>query len=156
RENIVSAFSKLNPFIREQNAILDNLGEIETIGELVYFDQQMDDETQRSHFNRNTRQNLRKLRQVSSVIEGRSSQDIETFIQIYHATMDRLNAKKVFYFGHEYFKELMDSKLVDCKILFAVHNDTKDVIAAAFLTRSQEICQLELMGTNAEYFNLGP
>ena len=155
-ENIVTAFSRLNPFLNGQAKVLEALGQIETIGELIYFDQQMDDETQKSHYNKNTRRTLKKLRQTASVIEGKSPSDIDTFIEIYHNTMRRLNAKEVFYFGHDYFNELIDSEQINSKILFAVHNETKDIIAAAFVTHSGEICHLELVATNEDYFKYSP
>src|SRR5690606_36198004 len=70
KEKIVSAFSKLNPFIQGQDLILDSIGTVETIGELVYFDQGMDDLEQTSHYNRNTRQSLKKLRREARVKQG--------------------------------------------------------------------------------------
>lgn len=157
KENkIVSVFTKLNPFIDGQDLVLDGMGTIETIGELVYFDQSMDEETQKSHYNRNTRQSLKKLQRVATVLEGRTPEDIDNFVEIYHKTMDRLNAKGIFYFDPGYFKGLMDSKMLNCKLWFAHHNETRDIIAAAFVTQTGAICHLELMGTNEEYFNLSP
>lgn len=156
KENIVAAFSKLNPFIQGQDFILDSIGTIETIGELIYFDQGMDDLEQTSHYNRNTRQSLKKLRRSATVEEGRESKDIDSFIPIYHDTMDRLNANDLFYFPREYFQSLMESTLVDCKFLMAIHNETKEIMASAFVTHSGEICHLELMGTNEKYLNLSP
>lgn len=155
-EKIVSAFSKLNPFIRNQNMVLKGLGQIECIGELIYFNQQMDDETQKSHYNKNTRRTLKKLQEMATVEENKSPEDIAAFVQLYHNTMDRLNAKTLFYFGQDYFEQLMDSKLFDCKILSAKHRETKDIIAAGFISCSGEICHLELMATNEEYFKYGP
>ena len=155
-KNIVSVFSKLNPFVQGQDQILNSMGTIETIGELVYFDQTMDEVTQKSHYNRNTRQSLKKIQRVATVVESSTPDDIDIFVEIYHKTMDRLNANKVFYFDHDYFRELMGSDLVNCKLWFARHNATNDIIAAAFATQTGEICHLELMATNEEYFNLSP
>lgn len=155
-EGIVSAFSKLNPFIRYQDRFLQSMGTIENIGELVYFDQTMEDAPQLSQYNRNTRQSLKKLQRLAYVREADGPGDIQNFIEIYHRTMDRLNANKIFYFDRDYFQELMESQLLSCKIWFAIHHETKDIIACAFATQTGEICHLELMGTNEAYFNLSP
>lgn len=155
-ENIISVFSKLNPFIKGQNLILKGLGQVELVGELIYFNQEMDDETQRSHYNKNTRRTLKKLRETATVRVSNSVEDIPAFVELYHATMNRLNAKDVFYFDHDYFAHLIDSELVDCKFLFATDNETKDIIAASFVAHSSEICHLELVATNENYFKYGP
>ncbi|RYC51438.1 GNAT family N-acetyltransferase [Flagellimonas olearia] len=155
-ENIITAFSKLNPFIKGQDEVLNALGNIEAIGELVYFDQQMDDETQKSFYSRNTRRSLKKLRQTATVVERKTPKDIDDFIKIYHQTMDRLGAHKKFYYGNEYFDRLVNSNLFNCKILFAIDDETKETIAAAFATHSCEICHLELICTNEDFSKYGP
>ena len=155
-ENIISVFSKLNPFIPEQDNVLKSLGSIEQIGELVYFDQGLDDETQKSHYNKNARRSVNKLRKYAHVKIADTEMEIDFFIQMYYATMDRLNAKNLFYFKKEYFVNLLNSKLFDAKILLAIDNETNEIMGGALCTSSNHICHIELVCTNDKYFKSSP
>lgn len=155
-ENIVSAFSKLNPFIKGQDVVLGSLGTIECIGELIYFDQKMDDETQKSYYRKNARRDLNKLRKTVHVKTADTAQEIDGFIEMYYATMNRLNAKDLFYFDKQYFLNLLNSDLFDAKILLAIHNETNDVMGGILCTSSYQICHIELVCTNEVYYKQSP
>lgn len=156
KENIVSVFSKLNPYIKNQKKILNALGDIQKIGELIFFDQHLDDETQTAQYKRNTRQKLKQLRQVCTVKHVEGDVGVSNFIKLYHANMDRLEAKAMFYFGKEYFDSLLNSDMMEAKVVLAIHNETKDIMGGVFCVKTKEIVHIELAGTDASYFKESP
>ncbi|RDY57578.1 GNAT family N-acetyltransferase [Flagellimonas nanhaiensis] len=156
KEKIVTVFSKLNPYIPMQNTILENIGQTENVGELVYFDQTANDEDQCSAYNRNTRQILKKLKKTSKVKVGNTESDIETFIAHYHKSLDRLKAKQLFYFGAQYFKTLAESDFFSSEVLFTVDSETDEIMAGALLIQSKKIAHIELAFSVEKYFKSSP
>ncbi len=156
QENIVSIFSKLNPYIKNQKEIIGSLGEIEQASELAFFDQQINEEEQTRQYNRNTRQKIKQLRKIVIVKYAETKEDILKFIQLYHKSMERLNAKEIFYFQQDYFDILLNSKSLNAKILLAVHKDTKEIMGGVFCIQTKDIGHIELACTNELYFKESP
>ncbi len=154
--NIVSAYSKLNPFIEGQNGILNSIGKIEQMGELVFFDQTMESELQMGFYNRNTRQKIKQLKNMCTVKFAETEDEIDSFVELYHKGMDRLKAKDIFYFDRNYFNTLFKSKLFKANILLAINNETKDIMGGVFCLTSNEIAHIELACTNESYLRNSP
>ena len=158
KEKIVSVFSKLNPFIEDQEKILNSTSsKINTIGEIVYFDQQKDDESQLKDYNRNTKQKIKQLKKICSVdLVSNNDDNYHEFISLYHKGMKRLNAKSLFYFDDNYFSSLLNSDMLNAKMLIASHNETKEIMAGVFCVCTNDIAHIELAFTNEEYFKFSP
>lgn len=159
KENIISVFSKLNPFISNQESIIKTpFSKIETTGELVYFDQQMDDESQVKAYNKNTKQKIRQLKKNSTVsyITQIDSDDYKEFIYLYHKGMERLKAKELFYFNEDYFSTLLNSDILNAKMIVAKHNDTNEIMGGVFCVNSKSIVHIELAFTNELYYKFSP
>lgn len=155
-ENIVSVFSKLNPFITHQELIIKNLGSTAVSGPLAYFDQSMDDTSQTEYYNRNTRQKINQLKKICTVKTVNSDIDISKFKISYYESLDRLKAKELFYFTDDYFKTLFNSNMFESKIFLAIHNETKEIMAGALCIKSQNIVHIELAFTNYNYYQKSP
>ncbi|MCM4172564.1 hypothetical protein DHD32_13820 [Arenibacter sp. TNZ] len=155
-QNIVTAFSKLNPYLRNQSKILNKLGAIENIGELVYFDQQMDMDDQFLCYKKDTIRLIKKLKPIANYKFAENSEDIETFIAIYYNNLDRLKANKSFYYKKDYFETLINSDMADAKIILAIHNETGEVMAGVFYFGTKSITHIELACTNDKYYNISP
>lgn len=153
---IVSVFSKLNPFIKHQEQILNGLGNIEEVSEVLFFDQTQNEDSQLKVYNRNTRQKIRQLRDVSYVKEATSEEEIEDFISLYHKSMDRLDAKKMFYFEPDYFTVLRESDMTKAQIFLSIHKESNDIMAGVFCTQTSSIAHIELACTNEDYFKSSP
>lgn len=156
KERIVSVFSKLNPYIEKQKEILCSLGSIKSVGEIIYFDQNEDNTVQVGKYNRNTRQKIRQLRNTCSVKVAETEDEIGAFIKLYHQSMDKLNAKPIFYFDKEYFKTLLESAIVNSHILLARNNETNDIMGGVFYTKTKEIAHIELACTSEDYLKKSP
>lgn len=156
KEKVVTVFSKLNPYLPKQKLILQNVGQIETVGELVYFDQTISSEDQCAVYNRNTRQVIKKLRKGCEIRIGNLNNDLETFIAYYHKSLDRLKAKSIFYVDDHYFNTLSNSKLFKTEILFVIDCETEEIMAGAFLFETNEIAHIELAFTVEKFFKSSP
>ncbi|MBP0902484.1 hypothetical protein ACFSKN_02550 [Mariniflexile gromovii] len=156
KEQIVSVFSKMNPYIKTQEKILSGLFDIQTIGELIFFDQEMDNENQILSYKRNTKQRIAQLKNKCTIQEVIIEKDLQHFIDLYHDSMKRLNADKKFFFDENYFKTLSESKLFNTKLLIAINNSNKDIMAGVFCTNTKEIAHIELAFTNELYFKPSP
>jgi len=156
REKIVSAFSKLNPYLSQQSKTLANLGTIENVGELVYFDQQMELNEQILSYKKDTIRLIKKLKPISSFRFAENSEDIENFMAIYYSNLDRLNANSSFYHKKNYFEALLNSDMADAKIILAIHNETNEIMAGVLYFETKHISHIELACTNDEYYNKSP
>ena len=154
--NIVSVFSRLNPFIPEQENILKNCGEIVSQGKVVNIDISQNPEIQRQNFQKRLKTHINKSRRNCSIRKVSTPEDLEKFISIYHENMGRVNAKKYYYFDDDYFKKMLKSKDFKSEILLAINNDTDEVIAGCIFIITNNIVQYHLSGTKNEFLDLMP
>ncbi|MEE1963187.1 GNAT family N-acetyltransferase [Allomuricauda taeanensis] len=155
-ENIVSAFSKLNPYIDHQEIILENMGSIEQVGELLYIDLTTDPVLQRQSYRKSVKNDVNKLRRNFTVRVAETEEDLHTFIDIYSETMDRVSADERFILGQDYFDTLTKSKNFEVKVLLVVCNSSGEVAAGSLSIITNGIIQGELMGTKNKFLPASP
>ena len=155
-QNIISVFSRLNPFIKNQNIVLNNLGTLTQLSKVVYIDLKKSLEDQKSVFSKTTKRYINKTRKSCSVKIGNSKKDIATFIELYYENMDRVKAKKFYYFNETYFYNFFNSQDFKTDILFAIHDETNEVISAAMMIKTNDIIQYHISGTKNDYLGLTP
>ena len=156
KENIVSVFSKLNPYINHQESVLDKLGTIEQVGELLYIDLTTDAVLQRQAYRKSVKNDVNKLRRSFTVRIAQTKEDIEAFIGIYLETMERVSADERFILGQDYFDILTKSKNFEAKILLGVSNSTGEIAAGSLSIITNGIVQGELMGTKNKFLPMSP
>lgn len=149
--NIVSVFSRLNPYLPHQNIILRNLGEIKTKGDIVMIDLNKSLEGQRQQFQRRIKSHINSARNLCTIKKADSIGDINAFINLYYENMRRVNAKKSYFFNEEYFHKFRNIENSEIEILLASLNETKEVISGAMFLKTKGIIQYHLSGTNAEH-----
>ncbi|WP_298345911.1 peptidoglycan bridge formation glycyltransferase FemA/FemB family protein [uncultured Algibacter sp.] len=154
--NIISVFSRLNPYIANQKEILANLGALSMLGKVVNIDLTLDKIQQRQNYQRRLKNHVNKARRNCSIIETKKASDIYDFIKIYDENMIRVNAHESYYFEEDYFINLYKSKDFETEILFALDNETKKIIAGAMFFKVNNIVQYHLSGTKNEFLNLMP
>ena len=154
--NIVSVFSRLNPFLPLQHKVLENIGLIDKKGPIVIIDLAKDIELQRQEFSKRLKGQLNKARRCSHIIKVKSDEELHKFINIYHENMDRVNARSMYYFENEYFKDIAKSNSFKTETLLAVHNETGDVMGASMFFYRDSIVHYHLSGTKTEYLPLMP
>lgn len=153
---IIAVFSRLHPFIDEKGLMLEGLGQIVSLGKVVYIDLSKTLADQRAGYNRRLKTYLNKSRKLCTVIEGHSEEHIQTFIQLYLENMTRIGADESYHFNTDYYYKLLSSKDYESKLMLCKHNETQEIIAGAIFIKTGNIVQYHLSGLNEDYFNLQP
>ncbi|TYA71859.1 GNAT family N-acetyltransferase [Seonamhaeicola marinus] len=156
QEKIVSVFSRLNPFISVQKEILQDIGEIIELGNVVNIDLTKDVAEQRTLFSKTTKRYINKCRKAFDVRKGVSEEDLMTFMDLYYENMDRVNAKKHYYFSKEYFLDFIKSTDYETDVLMAIDKETQEIVSAAMMVKTNTIIQYHISGTRNAYLNLSP
>lgn len=157
-QNIISVFSRLNPFIENQDVTLKNIGQVIDLGNIVNIDLTKKIEEQYSLFSKSTKRHLNKTKTLFNVkISDKSQEDIDTFIQIYYENMDRVHAQKQYYFSRDYFTQLINNSSFDCDLVFAVCKKTNETASCLLSIKINKfIVQYHLSGTKNDYLHLSP
>lgn len=155
-EKIVSVFSRLNPFIENQNFSINGIGKIIELGSVVNIDLTKNVDDQRTIFSKTTKRYLNKCRKLCDVKISKEEEDINTFIDLYYENMDRVNAKKEYYFSKKYFFDFINSEDYETDVVFAIDKETKEIISAAMMVKTNKIIQYHISGTKNNYLNLSP
>ncbi len=156
KEKIVSVFSRLNPFISNQKEILYTIGETIELGNVVNIDLTKDVTEQRTIFSKTTKRYINKCRKIFEVKKSNSEEDLITFMDLYYENMDRVNAKKHYYFSKEYFLDFIKSEDYETDVLMAVNKESKEIVSAAMMVKTNSIIQYHISGTRNAYLNLSP
>ncbi|NNC50485.1 MAG: GNAT family N-acetyltransferase [Flaviramulus sp.] len=156
KENIVSVFSRLNPFINYQENLINGLGQIIKLGNIVNIDLTKNIEEQRTIFSKTTKRYLNKCRKLCYTKKSKEKKDINAFIEIYYENMKRVNAKQNYFFSEEYFFNFINSVDFKTEVLFVIHKETEDIICAAMMVKTNSIIQYHLSGTKTDYLSISP
>ncbi|MBC3846453.1 GNAT family N-acetyltransferase [Winogradskyella echinorum] len=153
---IVSVFSRLHPYIDNQETLLTGLGEVKTMSDVVCIDLTDTIENQRAKFNRRLKTYLNKSRKSCTVIEGNVDEHLETFVELYHENMRRVDADDSYFFSDKYYREIMTSSDFKSELMLCVHNETQTIIGGAIFIKKGDIVQYHLSGLSEAYFDLNP
>ena len=155
-QNIICVFSRMNPYMKHQELVLNKIGAFRTIQNIVNIDLTLSLDEQRSQYRRDTRSRVNKARRLFRVAKANSEEEINTFIAIYTETMEKLNADESYFFDRDYFFNFLDCDGFETDILIAIDLETGDAAAASMFVKTNDIIQYHLSGTKSEYFKLAP
>jgi hypothetical protein len=156
KKKIIAVFSRLNPFIKNQETILNTLGEVVKIGNIVNIDITKNLDSQRTLFSKTTKRYINKGNKLLEIKISKEKNDLKVFKKLYHENMDRVNANDEYYFSEEYFHELVNSTDFKMDILFAIDKQSGEIISAAMMIKTNKIIQYHLSGTKTAYLKLSP
>ena len=154
--NIVSVFSRLNPFIPMQEYILEGLGEIISPGNIINIDLTKDMEAQLREYHKRLRTYINKSRRLYSIKKAASTSDLAAFIELYHDNMRRVDAKPKYFFEADYFLKLLGSKSFQSELLLAISDKSKETVAGALFIKKNRIVQYHLSGVREDHLKLNP
>ncbi|MCK0147061.1 aminoacyltransferase [Arenibacter sp. F26102] len=154
--NIISVFSRLNPFIPYQDICLNTFGEISALSLIVNIDVTDNLENQRKSYHKRLRTHINKARRYCYVKAAETKDEVLQYIDLYYDTMKRVNAKKKYFFEHDYFFKLLESKDFNTRILLTIENESNKVIAGAMFIETNKIVQYHLSGSDISYMHLYP
>jgi hypothetical protein len=156
KNKIISLFSRLHPFFEEEEAMLTNLGSVNSLGKVVYINLNNTIEEQRAKYNRRLKTYINKARRQCSVIKGNIKDHLETFIELYHDNMKRVNADKHYFFPYEYFEGFFTSDDLDSELLLCINNKDQEIIAGAIFIKTNNIVQYHLSGMDLNWSHVNP
>ncbi|WP_439504232.1 hypothetical protein [Sediminibacterium sp.] len=151
---IITAFSRLHPLI-SYGKLFENFGLVRNINKTVTIDLRLSTVEQRSQYRKSNKSELNQLRKRGfQVAVGKTKDDIDEFISIYHETMIRVNASQSYFFDHKYFYDFLNSKCFNSVILLAKKDGV--IAAGAIFTITNKIMQYHLAGTKIEFIKETP
>lgn len=154
--NIIAAFSRLNPYIKYQKALLKNFGELSQQGSVVNIDITLDLDIQRQKYQNRLKTHINKSRRNCTIKKAESKEEIQEFINIYYENMQRVNASKFYFFDEDYFFKLYSSHNFKTEILIATDQETGKTIAGSMFVTTNTIVQYHLSGCKTEYLHMMP
>lgn len=153
---VISAFSRLNPFIEKQNLVLDGLGNVKDLSKVVSIDLCDDIHIQSRHYNPRLKTYINKCRKHYTVREAKTENEIKKFVSIYYENMLRVNAKDRYFFPGNYFLNLWKSNDFKARFLLAFDMENKELAGGAVFVEANHIVQYHLSGARKEYLKLNP
>ena len=157
RENrIISVFSRLHPFILNQNLILNGIGKIVSNGDVVNIDITQSLESQRQQYNRRLKSYVNKAKTLYRIEKGKCDKTVDSFIEIYYENMKRVDAKPHYFFKREYFFDFLNSPQINADLMLAIDKETEEIAGGAIFTKTNGIVQYHLSGAKEEYLKINP
>lgn len=152
QNNIISVFSRLHPLVSYNNFFSD-FGECKDLNKTIIIDLKLPLDEQRKGYRKSNKSEINQLvKKKGYVVENISPHDdkqINEFVNIYHETMKRVNAKEYYFFDFNYFKKLLNNLCFKCHLLVAIKDN--NMAAGAIFTETKSIMQYHLAGTKQEY-----
>jgi lipid II:glycine glycyltransferase (peptidoglycan interpeptide bridge formation enzyme) len=143
-ENIISEFTRFHPFNTTHTLLNDYFDFIAHDRDTVYVDASLSKDERWKYYSSNTRNILRRCYKDLVL---RKTTDIESFITLYRATMEKNSAEEFYYFDKEYFKNLL---LLDNAELYEVLYEDK-VISGSFFIFGEDFGHYHLSANDYEY-----
>jgi hypothetical protein len=145
----ISLFSRLNPFIQNQEQAFYKFGLLENVGKIIYVD--LSDPNYRVLFSKQMKYDLKKLeKQGYKCFLDTELNFLSQFFETYHEVMIRKNASDYYLFDKDYFSTIFNLKGAESKLV--VCTDLNDEFAAAAIfIKTNEGVQYHLSATKSLY-----
>lgn len=153
---IISVFSRLHPYLKNQETILKGMGVFVNPGNVIYVDLTESLEDQRKQYSSRLKTYLNKDRKECKVIVGETEAHVKIFIELYYENMRRVNANESYFFEESYFYKLLSSPDFDTELLLCKRNDNDEILGGAIFIKKGNIVQYHLSGLGNEYLDVNP
>lgn len=154
--NIISLFSRLNPFIANQHRCIHSLGERSNLSKVVNIDLTLALDSQLQAYHKRLRTHVNKARRLCNIKFADTKEEVLAYIDLYYKNMERVNAKKYYFFKEKYFFDLMNSKDFNTRLLLASDKESNTIIAGAMFITTNQIVQYHLSGTDEDKLDYYP
>jgi hypothetical protein len=153
---ICSAFLRLHPLLNiEVEQSLAEHPALQTNGETLSINLNFTLEELWRQTRENHRRSIRQLKRLGFSVEVVPvAANLDSFIAIYEETMDRVNAKPLYYFSQDYFLQLIHT--LGSQIHLCVVRFDQSITAAALITECNGIVQYHLGGTLNRFLKDSP
>lgn len=154
KNNIVSEFVRFHP-------ILNNAKDFTKIYKTQYIRKTLGtnlkdfENPEKEEFSKGCRKNIRRaLNKGITYRVIKSPDNLQNFKKIYYSTMDRNNATDYYYFGDEYFSDILKYFKDNILLVQAIYQEK--VIACGLYFIYDKTIHIHLSGTLSEYLYLSP
>ncbi len=156
KNNIIAEFMRYNPIL--SNHLFAREGQVQYNQENIIVDLSIDN-IANIEYSYSTRKNLKKANRSflnCTCVPGPNLKrsDLNKFLEIYYATMDRNKADKFYYFPDDYFVLLIKYNQNDCIFYFTYLNEI--AISCELVLAGSQIAYSFLGGTLSDYFSYRP
>ena len=108
QQRVVSLFGRCHPLINQEH-LLDGLGEQIQLGHTVSICSTTKENLLLSQYRANHRTHINRLRRRGiNCVWYDNSEQLDSFISLYHETMNRVQAADIYYFDTMYFQQLWE------------------------------------------------
>lgn len=154
KENCISVFSRLHPFIN-QRLLLNRFGGIYENGKTLYVDLTVPYEEQIEDYDKRLAKQIRNLKARNyEVVESSDRKAIKLFTEMYTENMLRVGASGSYFFKEEYFANLLEHN-PETSTLMMVY-DQGNPTGGALLLHSKDIIRQHLSATSIDYLKESP
>lgn len=151
---IICAFSRLHPLIIQQH-LLEDFGSVLSAGHTVSIDLSLPPDEQYSHYRRNHKYNIRKLRQLNMrCIEDQGAEHLDGFMGMYYENMRRVHAQTEYFFDKVYFQNILNTRDFEMRLFVCLLDD--DLICGGLFSLCNGIVQAWLAATEEKYLQVAP
>ncbi len=158
QKNICAAFIRLHPIFNDYiDPAIADLDQFTVChqGDVVICDLTIDTDWIWRQIRKGHRASIKKLRDAGFTVRMVNiEQYLDTFIDIYRETMNRVHAHQSYYYPREYFRELVEI-LADRVHLCAVETNG-EIVSICMITEFNGIVQYYLSGSVTEYLQQAP
>jgi hypothetical protein len=158
QKNICAAFLRLHPILNDYiDTSISDLDKFTVChqGDVVICDLTVDTDEIWKQMRKNHRTRINKLRNSGFTVKMVSIEKyLDTFIDIYRETMNRVHANQSYYYTREYFRNLVGT-LADRVNLCAVETNGQ-IVSICMITELHGTVQYYLGGTMTEYLPQAP
>jgi hypothetical protein len=153
-QNICSAFLRLHPILGENFAAIFPPDTFQENGETVSIDLTLDEAKLWAHTRKGHQSTINKCTRLGLTGRTVNFEDyLDEFIAIYEETMDRVQAKDIYYFSREYFTDLLNLKE---QIHLGIVESEGSIVCASLFFESCGIVQAHLGGTKSDFLKQSP
>ena len=151
---VVTLFSRLHPLF-SQESILAGMGECQALSRTVSIDLTLPSEMQRAEYRKSHKEGINKLRRKGlTFVHDRNGLYLESFVEIYHETMRRVEAAPGYFFPLAYFRRLFDT--LGERVHLFVCLQEEEVVCGGIFIQCGAILQYHLGGTRNAALKLAP
>ena len=155
KENIVSEFMRLNPFIKNYELLRDKLEGVTFSGDVVLIDLKQSKEKILATFKKSNRNCISKSRNYGvNVFQSTSKDNIDSLYELYTSTMKRVGASNKYFFPKTFFYNIFELMENNATLFIAEYNEIP--IAASIFLNNSGIVHYYLSGLDVDYKKLCP
>jgi hypothetical protein len=154
--NIIAEFARLHPYFKNHLVLTKSTDiNIEKKSSVVYLELEQNESQMWKNMTKGSKSSVSKARRSGIEIRCSSTEDaIESFYQLYIATMERNKAKKAYFFSRDFFNDTFQLLGENVRLFSAWYEDR--VIAASLFLLGDNLVHYYLSGSDANYLTLSP